>query len=186
MLPINDPSIKFGFDIAVQGFNARDFSRLNRLTSDRFSNNPRRWKAARVPHYAALMGLCAILTYELPRAGCTFDAPPIGALELNYQNSLGEEAYQAATQQLLTSINCAMRALPGDFRVASDLFDILQAAATQDPPKKDEAPTVQKVEIVAQPALAISSMPTRKTETLIDRDATGDMSGSRATEADAV
>ena len=151
-----DPSARFGFDVAIQGFNSRNMARLNALTADRFSGDPHRAKVAMVPHQAALLGLCAILTISMPKAGYTPEAKPMGALELNYQLSLGESAYQQATEQMLTSINCAMRAVPASFLVSPDLIDVIHSAEMQESPKKEEPPSIQKIEIVAQPPLTIT------------------------------
>lgn len=52
-------------------------------------------------------------------------------------------------------------------------------------PEAAQSDKPQRMEIVSMPALSIDSMPTRTVETTINRDASGDMTGSTATESDA-
>lgn len=187
MQTIIDSAARFGFSVAAQGFNSRDMGRLDALTADRFSGNLQRMKAARAPHLYALFGLCAILTIELPKAGYGIAPKPMSVLELDYQSSLGDYAYQMATIQLLATINCVMERVPASLVVPTNLFDALQAESEklQNPPKKEEPPAVQRIEIVSMPPLAITSMPGRNTESTVERDAKGDITRTTQRERDA-
>lgn len=120
----------------------------------------------------------AFICDGLREDGVAFSITPPSQVAVRHFHALG-------VAELLQAGTVLKAAIKGAMAAGYSWHTSMPKAAAQDGAKSEPpAPVPQEIRIVGMPPVSIASLPERATETTINRDAGGEMTGSTAVETD--
>lgn len=151
----------FGADAAYAYANTGNFAQVRKILADANATDANRRQAGAIASLGVFMTLAAVLD-GAKKAGVRFTNPVPTAAEFSYERMRGSKAYSACAQRLVDSVAALRRDMPG--------FKAWGSRRSTE----DSAPA--KVEVV--------SLPARKTTSLIERNAAGEIAATTQIEKD--
>jgi hypothetical protein len=167
------PSLNYGLEMGL----AADLTKIEDFEA-RVKNTAQLNDAlVLVGAYSGLVSLCNAFR----QAGAAFSIAPPTLAAVQHYATTDTEKFLALGKQLRQTVAAAQAA---GLQWVIDVVARVESQAPKPAAEPKPAPPLE-MRIVGMPALAVSSMPARRTETTVHRDADDEITGSTAVERDA-